>query len=394
MNEIISEFDEADAEAKRKELAEAGIVFVDAVDFMKQELPPPEWIIPDFIAKRMKGDLYGKSKTFKTFLALQLAHCVATGSRFMCWDVPKPCNVVYFNLELIPWFAQERMSAQQGELHISLERGRLHICNLRGKARELREHADAIADVLARMKCDLAIIDPRYKLEKDGEDTNTADGLRGILDFRDTLANVCAVLMVGHDPKGDVAGKAIQDRGAGSFTAGADYDFLLAISPHKNDGYIVLSCGSRYRAAPPDMSLLWQPSAECFEYVEGLPAEVPTPSKFGRGVGRVFTKDGRRDLARRAAEIVRAHSKVCTKTDLVNEVYTAFHESDGVTRKTAEAVVQAMLGNAADCQDLAGELGIVCFERRYPKGTFVGTAAQLEVFKREEEKREAEKRGE
>ena len=273
---------------KRKAFEAANIRFEDAADFMARELPPFDWIVPNLIAtagrQGCKGDLFGKSKTSKTWLALQLAHCVATGKRFLAWDIPRTRKVAYFNLELIPTGEQERMRDQQTALGISREelRGRLYVVNLRNRGHELRKHTEAVADELRRLEIDLCILDPRYKLVEDGEDENTAAGLRGVLNFRDAISEVCAVLVVGHDPKGDVGEKSITDRGAGSYTAGADFDFCFALSPHEEDGYTVLSASSRYRKSPEDVTLSWDEQGGKVFYVE---KDIPAVKRTGKGGG-------------------------------------------------------------------------------------------------------------
>lgn len=43
-------------------------------------MPPPEWLIPDFLAKRSSGMLVGARGTFKTFLAMDILMSVAAGN--------------------------------------------------------------------------------------------------------------------------------------------------------------------------------------------------------------------------------------------------------------------------------------------------------------------------
>ena len=126
------------------------------------------------------------------------------------------------------------------------------------------------------------MLDPRYKLIEEGEDENSAAGLRGVLQFRDALAEAAAVLMIGHDPKGDTAGKSMADRGAGSYTAGADYDFSFALSPHELDGYTVLSTSCRYRQSPPDLTICFDPDRQVFDADPDTP---PTVKQTRRGGG-------------------------------------------------------------------------------------------------------------
>ena len=164
--------------------------------------------------------------------------------------------------------------------------GRFYLVNLRGRTHLLRDNGAALSAALRKMEIDLAIFDPRYSLLQAGEDENKGDGIRGILDFRNDLITRagCAVLMVGHDPKGDTAGKPIADRGAGSYWAGADYDFALALSPHETDGAEVLSASSRYRKSPADLTVLFDGETLTFSADPDTPAlaknaKPPTSAK-------------------------------------------------------------------------------------------------------------------
>lgn len=267
-----------DAEAK---LRAAGIVFDDAADFTAADLPQPDWIIPGLIAKGMKVDIYGKSKTRKSFFSLQLAECVAAGRSFLKWEIPTPRRTVYFNLELMPFFQQERMRKQENALGVEL-RGRLRICNLRGNAAILRDHAPELVTYFGKTETDLVIIDPRYKLLTGDEDENKAAGLRAILDFRDEIIKACACIMVTHDPKGDAGGKSISDRGAGSYTAGADVDYSLAISEHANgDNMIVVEDENRNRRRVLPFTAKFDTDRQIFTVDEDTQPLKATRQQFG-----------------------------------------------------------------------------------------------------------------
>ena len=263
------------------ELAAAGIVFQDWRDFMANEPPAWDWIITDVIARNMKGDLNAKSKQWKSFFGMQLALCVSTGRTFLNMSVPRARRCAYFNLEIIERGAWERGAAMGAATGATPERGMLFIANIRGKAHELREHTGALVAEVRRLGIDLVVLDPRYKLIAEGEDENSAAGLRGVLDFRDALAEAAAVLMIGHDPKGDTVGKSMADRGAGSYTAGADYDFSFALSPHELDGYTVLSTSCRYRQSPPDLTIRFDTGRQVFEVEADMPATVKQTRRGG-----------------------------------------------------------------------------------------------------------------
>ena len=256
-------------------------MFQEWQDFIRHEPPAWDWIISDVIAKGMKGDLNAKSKQWKSFFGMQLALCVSTGRPFLNMHTPQARRCAYFNLELIERGAWERGATMGKALEITPERGMLYTVNLRGKADKLREHADALVAEVRRLGIDLIILDPRYKLIGEGEDENSAAGLRGVLAFRDALAKAAAVLLIGHDPKGDTAGKSMADRGAGSYTAGADYDFSFALSPHELDGYTVLSTSCRYRQSPPDLTIRFDTGRQVFEVEADMPATVKQTRRGG-----------------------------------------------------------------------------------------------------------------
>ena len=278
-----SPFDAIEANSAQDALADAGINFQGWRDFIENEPPQWDWIIPDVIARHMKGDLNAKSKQWKSFFGIQLALSVSTGTTFLNMPIPTARRTVYFNLELMPRGAWERGKAISASLGATPDNEMLYVVNLRGKADKLREYTAEIVDKIKQLKIDFIILDPRYKLMGEGEDENSAAGLRGVLAFRDALAEVAAVLLIGHDPKGDTAGKSISDRGAGSYIGGADYDFSFALSPHELDGYSVLSTSCRYRKSPPDLTIVFDPDRNVFAADADTPAIVKKTRRGGFG---------------------------------------------------------------------------------------------------------------
>ena len=327
-------------------LAAAGIVFPDFDEFMDNPPTPFDWIIEDQIAKGFKCDLFGKSKTRKSYFALQLALCVSMGRDFLGFRVPRPRRVAYFNLELPARGLWERFEAMARTLGGRPAGGMLHPCNLRDvPGKELRNNVDALVAELARLRIDLAIIDPRYKLFEGGEDENTAAGMRAVLDFRDKLLKTCAVLWPCHDPKGSVAGKDLADRGAGSHTGGADNDFGYALSPHANGEETVLSFMGRARPTPPDRTIRFNPGLQIFEVDADTPAEVQQPA--GRSpaltpeekAGRESRRQG--ELEEAVVEYTAAHDLVPMATFRADIMRTAAGSRYGVNalREALDALI-------------------------------------------------------
>ena len=92
------------------------------------------------MAKHYQGALFGKSKSRKTFFALQLGLSVACGVKFLGFPAPeRPRRVAYFNLEIMPRFLQERMRAQTDAFGVKPENEFFSLYNLRGRAHLLRD---------------------------------------------------------------------------------------------------------------------------------------------------------------------------------------------------------------------------------------------------------------
>lgn len=261
------------------ELRAIGLIPEDAAEFVTRQIEEPVWIIPDMLAKHYQAALYGKSKSKKTFFGLQLSLSVATGTPFLKWQINTPHNVAYFNLELMPYFFQERMRKQLAALNLEYPKDRLTIFNLRGRAELLRETVNLRNDspfvkYIKTKNIDLAVIDPRYKLMQGQEDENTAAGLRALLKFRTALADACAVLLIGHDPKSDISGKEKVSRGAGSYTAIADDDATFLLTPNTNGGEgvdaVTVQTIHRNRAAVPDFTATFDADSLTFSVDDSI----------------------------------------------------------------------------------------------------------------------------
>ena len=330
-----------------EELAAAGIVFQDWRDFMASEPPAWDWIITDVIAQGMKGDLNAKSKQWKSFYGMQLALCVSTGRPFLNMQVPRARRCAYFNLELIERGAWERGAAMSAAMAAIPGQGMLYAVNLRGRAGELRNHTPALVATVRRLGIDLVILDPRYKLIADGEDENNAAGLRGVLQFRDALADAAAVLMIGHDPKGSTEGKSMADRGAGSYTAGADYDFSFALSPHELGGYTVLSTSCRYRPSPPDLTIRFDPGRQIFEAEADIPATVRQTRRGGGGANADPKDKAEREQLKLDA-LEKAVRDFAAKSDLMSmgtfrQSIRAMPEGAAFGRDTLRVAIDALI---------------------------------------------------
>ena len=266
-----------------------GVDLVNAPDIFRKKLPPFDWIVKDLIAagadgqRAFKGDLISGSKGRKSFFALQLGLCIASGKDVCGWTVPRPRRVVYCNLELVEKGLQERLERMCDSLGLDKEAVAENFTPLTIDNPGMLRREDVLGALIRVVNVggySLLVMDPQYKLYQVGEDECTGLGLSGVLKFRDRLITEtrAAVLMVAHDPKGSSGERKITDRGAGSGFAGRDYDYRLTLTAHADgvDEHVVLSSSSRYRAKHPDRTLVFDAARMVFDVDTAIDPTVQT----------------------------------------------------------------------------------------------------------------------
>lgn len=220
-------------------------------DFLAVPPPPLDCIVEELFEAGEKGELIAPSKTRKSFFAIDLATHIAAGRDWLCFKIPRPRRVLLFNLEIgRDWMKRRffRRLAAYG-IHPDEIRETLHIVNARGKGQVVREQA---VEAVRRARAEVAIIDPRYKLLLPTESENAGEGVAGVLDLQDQIAEAgAAAILVGHDGKGTAGDKDDRDRGAGSGWTGRDCDFRLVLSPHADDPKNAVVLSAMRRNFPP-----------------------------------------------------------------------------------------------------------------------------------------------
>ena len=206
-------------------------------DFIATPPAPLDPIVAQCFEAGDKVELIAPSKCRKSFYALDLALHVAAGLPFAGLAIPKARRVLLVNLEIKRDWMKRRILQRLGGYDMKAAElgGRLSLMNCRGQGGYVR---DAILARVKTLKPDFVIIDPRYKLMRPDEDENCGNGLIGILNLLDAIAEEgAAVMIVSHDKKGDIKSQDIRDRGAGSNWAARDVDCRFVMTPKKNDDY-------------------------------------------------------------------------------------------------------------------------------------------------------------
>jgi hypothetical protein len=199
------------------------------------ELPDqePEVIIEGLLHLGEKLGITAASKSFKTWLLLYLAYCIANGLDFLGRKTRKS-RVIFFDLELSRWGIKRRLRRIQKELgHGNFEN--IKICSLRGKASLFCRKLSDVTSYVKEQKFEVVFIDPAYKFLL-GKEENSNGVVAGVLE---SLTAFCAtaqvaLIYVHHHSKGNQSAKESLDRGAGAGAWSRDPDSVVDLVEHED----------------------------------------------------------------------------------------------------------------------------------------------------------------
>jgi len=208
----------------------------DAAAILSKPIVTPPDVITGVVHRGGKLLLGGASKSYKTWLLIDLAVSVATGSDWLTVGDVNKGRVLYVNLELPEAFCAKRIQAVCDERQVKLEPGTLTVWNLRGRVREWPR----LQRQVQSGKFDLIIVDPVYKLLLLGvgiRDENAAGHIASVLDEMEVLAvrSGAAVAFGAHYSKGNQAAKESIDRISGSGVFARDPDSILNFTKHEQN---------------------------------------------------------------------------------------------------------------------------------------------------------------
>jgi hypothetical protein len=202
----------------------------DAAALISKPIMLPPDIIEGIIHAGSKVEIGGASKSFKTWLLIDLAISVATGAVWLNGYVTTKGRVLYVNFELPAPFCAKRIKTVCDERQLTLEPGMLSILNLRGHVKDWAQ----LQQQIPPREYVLIIIDPSYKLLR-GRDENKAGDIASLLDEFEVLAvqSEAAIAFGAHYSKGNQAQKEAIDRVGGSGVFARDPDTILNFTRHR-----------------------------------------------------------------------------------------------------------------------------------------------------------------
>ncbi len=209
--------------------------------------PARRWLVEGLWSRAGVGILGGPPKCAKSWLALDIALSVATGTACLdAFEVLEPGDVLLVMAEDAPEIVRARLEAICTHRALSIENAPVHLVLAHALRLDLDRDRDRLRATIARMKPRLLVLDPFVRLHRLEE--NHAGDVSGLLGWLRTLSREhdLAILVVHHARKngssGGQAGQAL--RGSGDFHAWGDDNLYV-----RRKGERIL-LGIEHRAAP------------------------------------------------------------------------------------------------------------------------------------------------
>lgn len=168
------------------------------------------------------------AKTGKTFLAIELAKCVVTGTPFLGKYPTTKGRVLYFETELKPFYLKQRLSKMLDQS--AEENDELLICKKSIKIDTSDGEHDLIKAIM-EYKPDLVILDPFYRLHTKNEDK--AQEITPVLGFLKEIAQIykTAFFVLHHEGKrGESSGNQTSHRPRGSSAFADVPDVIISMT--------------------------------------------------------------------------------------------------------------------------------------------------------------------
>lgn len=231
---------------------------IDAAEFLSTQLDSPPELIAGILHVGSKLVLGGGSKSYKTWVLLDLAISVATGADWI-GRMTAQGKVLFVNFEIQPHAWQQRIVAVAKAKGVQIESGEIRLWNLRGHAADFRQLIPRIIQRCLAENFALIVLDPIYKLYGN-TDENSAGNVAELLNSLERLATEtgAAIAFGAHFAKGNAAGKEAIDRISGSGVFARDPDSLLIFTKHEDDDAFVIEPILRSFAPVKPFAVRWE----------------------------------------------------------------------------------------------------------------------------------------
>jgi hypothetical protein len=214
----------------------------DVAELISKPITLPSDVVQGVLHRGGKMVVGGASKSYKTWLLIDVAVSVATGTPCLNGYLTQKGRVLYVNFELPGSYSAWRFKTICDEQQVKLEPGMLIVWNLRGHTTNWTE----LQKQIPAEEFSLIVIDPTYKL-LGGRDENKAGDIAALLNEFEAIAvrTGAAVAFGAHYSKGNQSQKESIDRIGGSGVFARDPDTILNFTRHEQDDCFVVEATLR-----------------------------------------------------------------------------------------------------------------------------------------------------
>jgi len=322
---------------------------IKAAHWVQQDVPLPEEMICGLLDCLTKALVVGPSKVMKSFLMLMLALLAAAGREFLGYEIPKPRRVILWQAEVPGGHFHRRLDRMMNALGLTPDDigDRLEIVNGRGfKFRPT--HWQELVRMVKDSGTELLLLDPFYRFLTGNE--SDPEAVKALLEVFDEVAEAgCTVVYSHHSAKGFAGDRQAIDRASGTGILARDFDTQITLTPHVQDGLIVLEPICR-NYPPQDAKTIAFNEQGCFEL-----SDVAPIVRTSRNTDRTG-KAGPQLTSEDALRIIRAHGP------MLANLCKAELRKGGFTERGARNAIDALLE--------AGDIGKQSFG--FPRRVYVG----------------------
>ena len=211
------------------------------------------WLVEDLWAERAVGIVGGEPKCCKSFLALDIAVAVASGTPCLRrFRVPRSGSVLLFAAEDALHVVRRRIQGIAATAHVSLSALDIFVITNPVVRLDLLGHQELLTHTVEMLSPKLLVLDPFVRLHR--VDENAAADVAPLLGFLRQLERQyeCSVLLVHHARKGASSARQGQAlRGSSELHAWGDSNLYL----RRRDETLQLSIEHRAAASRDDLLL-------------------------------------------------------------------------------------------------------------------------------------------
>lgn len=286
------------------------------------------WLIDQLWGASSVGVIGGAPKCSKTWLALDMALSVATGTACLNkYDVPEPGPVLIYLAEDALTVVRERVEGMARQRGLDLDAVDVHVITAPTLRLDRDPHRTQLSETARRMRPRLLLLDPLVRLH--GIDENNAGEVAQLLAYFRSLQREmdCSVVLVHHTRKSAAGGAAagVGLRGSSDIHAFGDSNLYLRRTRER----LVLSSEHRAAAAAPPV------------YLELIATDAETTHL---AVVAELPAEQRRSLQQRVLELLaqggvltraKIRDTLAVKNERLGEALESLEQAGQITRTSA-----------------------------------------------------------